>query len=264
MTTLRDAMGDYVPSWLADSYPASASYGYRLLYVIGRFVDAGISAVMQGALSAAGRGSPSALKYVAQERGITRGRFDTDDTFAAKLPTWIDRWKEAGSQLRLATEIWEYLGDARVRVVNRAGHWVTIDTDGTITTADATWDWDSVSNPERNDPDNPWRSDEWVIVCPSWAFRTGTRGGLTGDDGFSIGHLATPQEVDAVKGLCLRWKAAHSCVRAIIWTNDTALFDPTDSSTRPNGTWGMWGIYSGGHYVLGGRDLVHCRFWEPR
>lgn len=259
--TLRDQIGRYLPSWLGDNYPASPSNGFRVLYTLARFVDAGLSAAMQGSLAAVGRGTPTALKYVGQARGVTRGRFDTDVSYGLKLSTWVDRAKEAGNARRLATEIYEYLGDGpRVRVVNRQGHWVTVATDGTITETDAAWDWDSVSHPGRA----TWLSDQWVIVCPSWAFRDGTLGELPGYDGYALGHLATMQDVDVLKGVVQRYKSAHSCVRAVIWTSDATLFDPAAPLTCPDGTWGAWGIYSGVDYVPSGRDLTRCRFWEPR
>jgi hypothetical protein len=262
--TLRARLTDFLPSWLNDG-DEDKSFGYRVLWVLTRFLDAGISAAIQGSLAAVGRGTPTALKYVGDARGVIRGRLDTDESYRAKLPTWIQRWKEAGSQRRLAREVWEYLGDSRVRVVNRAGHWVSIDIDGTTTETDASWDWDSVSNPERNDPDNPWWSDEWIIIYPTYAVRGGTFGDLTGDDdGFGLGHLCPRAQVDAIKLIIDRYKAAHSCVRAVIWTSDPDRFDPAVDASKPDGTWGQWSITSGGHCVASGRDLTTCRYWEPR
>lgn len=262
--TLRDQAVRYVPSWLSDGFPENPSNGHRILFVIGRFVDAGLSALMQGALAAVGRGTPTALKYVGQARGVMRGRYDTDAQFQTKLSKWIDRAKRQGSQRQLAVEIAEYLGDARVRVVNRAGHWITCESDGTVTETDAAWDWDSVSHPERNDPDEPWWSDEWVLVYPAWEVRDGTLGDLYGADGFALGHYATSQEIDSVKWIVQHTKAAHSCVRAVIWTSDPDRFDPEVPASCPDGTWGAWGIYDGDSYVPSGRDLTTCRYWEPR
>lgn len=256
---LRERMAEYVPSWLADHDPVGKSYGWRFLTALARFVDAGISAALGASLGAVGKGTPTALKYVGHARGIVRGRFDTDESYAAKFPTWIDRWREAGSQRRLAIELAEYLGDARVRVVNRAGHWVTVEADGSITETDAEWDWDSVSHPDRV----AFWSDLWVVVYPAWAHRPGTLGTL-GVDAYALGHLAPRAEIDAVKLGIRRFKAAHSCVRAVIWTSNTSLFDPTNPSSCPNGRWGAWGIYDGSSYVPSDRDLVNCRFWEPR
>lgn len=261
---LRDRLSEVLPSWLNDNGPELPSYGFRVLWTLVRFVDSALSGVLQGRLAAVGRGTPTALKYVGAARGVTRGRLDTDESYAAKLPTWIDRWKECGSQRRLAIELAEYLGDSRVRVINRAGHWVTVEADGTITETDAPWDWDSISHPERSDPDNPYWSDEWVVICPTYAVRSGTIGDLTGDDGFGVGHLCPHRDVDEIKRICLNWKGGHSCVRAIIWTSDASRFDPSDSATCPNGRWGAWGIWDSGSFIAGDRDLVSTRYWEPR
>ncbi len=258
--TLRSLVSRYLPAWLSDAYPESPSYGDRWMWLTARFVDATLSVVMQGSLAAVGRGTPTALKYVGAARGVQRGRLDPDDTYRAKLPTWIDRWKEAGSQRRLAIEIAQYLGDSRVRVVNRHGHWITVEADGTITETDAPFDWDSVSHPARA---ASW-SALWVMIWPTWDVRPGTLGDLTGDDGHSLGHLSTPQEVEAVKGLCLDFKSGHSCVRAIIWTSDETLFDPENPASLPNGRWGAWGILDGDSYVASDRNLTTCRYWEPR
>jgi hypothetical protein len=262
---LRDLISA-LPSWLADKsgLPGLPSNGYRVVFTLSRFVDVGISALMQASIAAVGRGTPTALKYVGDARGVIRGRLDTDADYRKKLPTWIQRWKDAGNARRLAREVWEYLGDSRVRVVTRAGHWITIETDGTMTETDAPWDWDSVSNPERNNPAAPWWSDEWIIVYPSWALRPGTFHDLTGDDGFGLGHLAPRAQVDALKLIVDRYKAAHSCVRAIIWTLDATRFDPAVPASKPDGTWGQWSRTIGGHCVFSGRDLSTCRFWEPR
>lgn len=265
---LKDVFGRILPSWLADNFPASPSYGYRFLWVGAALVDAALDTMLQGSLAASGRGTPTALRYIGAARGILRGRYDTDDEYFVKLQTWIDRHKERGQQRRLAREVWEYLGNdgsgaSRVRVVNRAGWWVTITAAGELEETQADWDWDSVSHPFRNDLDAPYFSDLWVIVYPSWTFRAGTLGDLTGDDGFAIGHMAPHAEVEALKSIVTTWKAAEECIRAVIWTTDETLFDPEEPSTCPDGTWGAWGTTGSGSRVKSGRDLINCRFWEP-
>ena len=123
-----------------------------------------MNALMEGlieGLQAAypGLGTPTALQYIGRGRGILRGRLDTDDTYAGKLRAWLDRWETAGSMQGLARELYEYLG-LPLRIVNRAGHWLSIDSLGIITTTQAMWDWDSVSHPERA---GFW-SEMWIIV----------------------------------------------------------------------------------------------------
>lgn len=265
---IRNILGTNLPSWLADKFPVSASYGFRFLFICATFVDSEIDRMLQGSLAAVGKGTPTALKYIGQARGIVRGRYDTDEQFFAKLQTWIDRNKERGQQRRLAREIWEYLGDdgsgaARVRVINRAGWWVTIDENGDLAETQADWDWDSVSHPFRNDADAPYWSDLFVVIYPTWAFRTGTLDDVTGEDGFALDHMAPLEQTDDLKRIFNEWKAAHECIRAVIWTNDDTLFDPDTPASCPDGTWGAWGGTGSGSRVVSGRDYTNCVFWEP-
>jgi hypothetical protein len=261
--SLRDSLRRYVPVWLSDRYSDKVAVGFGILWTFARVVDVTVVQVLEGAYAAAGK-NLTALKYVGEARGIVRGRLDTDETYQAKLATWIDRWKTAGSQLRLATELAEYIGDARVRIVNRHGHWVTVDPDGTVTEHDAPFDWDSVSHPERA---SFW-SEMFVIVYSPWAERPGDLGDLAGEDGFALGHMVPRESVDVVKQLVQRWKSAHTLVRAVIWTTDPTAFDPTDiESMMPDGRWGAWSMPDGDggtSRVPSGRDLTSCRYWEPR
>lgn len=212
-----------------------------------------------------GRGTPTALPYIGRSRGLIRNQDESDEDYAARLIAWLDVHPEAGWDERVARVVHEYLSDRpMVRVVDRSGKWTTI-TGGVVTRTIAAWDWDSVSHPERNDPDAPWWSDLWVIVYPTpWALRPDTLGDLIGDDGFGLGHMCPRADVYALKGLLSQWKAAHARIRAVIWTSDADLFDPTDPGSLPDGTWGAWGGTGSGSRTVSGRDLVSCRYWEPR
>jgi hypothetical protein len=257
---LAGLLDRYVPAWLADAFPTAPSWGFRFRRCCELLVDATLEVMLEGSLASVGRGTPTALPYLGQEWGVVRGRLDTDATYQTKLSSWIDRAKAQGSAYQLAREMWEYLGDSRVRVITRWGFWIDISVGGTISTYTAAWNWDSVSNPERA---NYW-SDLWIVINPTWAVRPGTLGAMTGADGFVLGQLAPVAQVDVIKKLAAR-KAAHSCVRAIIWTSDATRFDPSHPPTMPDGTWGQWSIVNGGnHQIPSGRDLTTCRYWEPR
>ena len=145
-------------------------------------------------------------------------------------------------------------------MVNRAGHWVTLNADGTVETSDATWDWDSVSNPERA---GFW-SELWIIVYTTQFAPSGTWGdGRTwGGRDSGLGHVVKRVDRDAVRNLISTWKSAHSLVRAVIWTTDDALFDPADGGTCPDGTWGQWSFDSGGSRIASNRNTTTCRYWE--
>ena len=263
---VRDIIGKILPPWLSARVQRGKTAGFRFVWGLVAAVDVMLDAANQGiAAWFPGVGTPTALPYIGRSRGIIRGQGESHADYAARLTRWLETWTEAGSQELIAVSIHEFLSTRpRVRVVNRAGQWVTVEADGTIVRHQSPWDWDSISHPERNDPDEPWWSDLWVIIQSPWEERPGTLGEVTGDDGFAFGHLATHEEVDAVTGLFAQWKGAHSCIRAAIWTTDSSLFDPTDSDTCPNGRWGAWGIFDGTSFVPSDRNITTCRYWEPR
>lgn len=256
---LRDAFKSVSPWWLSDRPTAGKTVGYRFLWSMISVLDVLAEGLLQGMRAAwPGAGTPTALPYIGRSRGIARGQSDTDDEYAAKLRAWLVRWEDAGSMEGLARELHEYLGNhPRVRIVNRAGRWVTME-NGVLGTTDAEWNWDGVSHPERA---GFW-SELWIIIYPTqWAVR-GSMATLTPQDGYGLGHLVSREEVDAVKGIVSDWKSAHSRVRAVIWTSDATLFDPDDSDSLPDGTWGAWGGVGSGSRTASGRNTTTCRYWE--
>ena len=256
--SLVDIYLNYVPTWLA------GTKGGKILGTLIAFLDTALSNFDEASNAAVGRGTVDALTYVGDERGVIRGRLDDDASYRVKLRGWIQARQEDGSQLGLAKRIWEYLGDSRVRVVNRAGHWITIETDGSVSVTDASWDWDSVSNPERNDPLNPYWSDEWIIIYPTYPVRPGTMGELPAPtDGYGLGQMVPRNQVNDILDIISQSKAAHSKVRAILWCSDSTKYDPANNASKPDGTWGQWSINSGGHQIASGRDLTVTRYWEP-
>jgi hypothetical protein len=267
---LRDIIGNLLPSWLAEGDPENSGYGYRVIYGLSLIADGFVEVVASAALTAVGRGLPIDNDLVAQARGLIRHQDETEDDFARRLGTWIDRAKENGNSTRLALAIHDYLrSHPRIRIFRRDGWCITVNTDRSVTVNGATaWDWDSVSHPSRNDPAAPWWSDLFLVVYTTsgtstqWSPRGGMLGGMTGDDGYALGQLSDKKERDDIQGLRALCKAAHTCLRAIIWCSDTAKFNPASAPTMPDGTWGAWSITSGGHQIPSGRDLATCRFWE--
>ncbi len=254
------------PKWLSDRYPTALTVGYRLIWSMVAALDVGAEVLSQG-LNARfpGVGTPTALSLIGRSRGLIRGQNESNEDYVARLLRWLDVHPEAGWDERVARVVHEYLeAHPRVRVVDRAGQWTTVDTDGTVTRTVAAWDWDSVSHPERSDPDEPWWSDLWVIVYSPFPARAGTLGDMTGDDGYALGHMVASPDVQNLKGLFAQWKAAHSRIRAVIWTTDATKFDPATPSSLPDGTWGAWSRNVAGVQVPSNRDTTVCRYWEPR
>lgn len=266
MTTARVRFRDVfrlaLPWWLTDRREKGMTVGFRILWSLAAPLDTLQEVLLQGIQAGyPGRGTPTALPYIGRTRGILRGQADTDAEYAEKLRGWLARWETAGEMRGLGRELHEWLGNhPMIRLVNRAGTWVTVAADGTVTTQQAAWDWDSVSNPERA---GFW-SEMWIIVYPTqWAL-----GGAWGDGrswggrDSGIGHRVTATERETVRGLIAEWKSAHSRVRAVIWTSDAALFDPNNPATCPDGTWGQWGGGGSGSRVASGRNTTTCRYWE--
>ena len=263
----RDAFKAALPWWLSDRLEQGKTVGYRYLWSIVSTLDVLNDGLIQGIQASwPGAGTPTALPLIGRSRGVIRGQIDTDDEYAAKLRAWLERAELWGSQRGIANELRDYLGNhPRVRVVNRAGHWFTLAQDGTVTETDAAWDWDSHSNPERNVPGAPFWSEQWVIVYPTQWATAGTWGTdeKWGASTEGFGHNVTRQEVDAVTGLLAEVKSAGSRVRAVIWTSDTTLFDPTNPASLPDGWWGKWGKDNGSGRRVPSRNGA-CRYWEPR
>jgi hypothetical protein len=257
----RDAFRKWVPPWLSDRSAWGLVSGFKFLWSMIALLDIAVEVMFQGLRSAwPGAGTPTALPYIGRTRGILRGRIETDAGYAARLRLWLDYWRNAGSALALAQQIQGYLGDSpRVRVVNRAGLWITLNPDGSVVRNQQAFNWDGSSHPERA---GFW-SEIWVIIYPTTWPVADNWGSGTWDGSLGLGHDNNPQDYDAVNGLVAQWKSAHTKVRAVIWTSDGALFDPTNPASLPDGTWGAWGT-TGAHRVASGRNYTTCRYWEPK
>ncbi|MDB4992793.1 MAG: hypothetical protein JWM74_225, partial [Myxococcaceae bacterium] len=261
---LRDIVRDVLPVWLRDR-PGRTS-AFRFIWSMIAPLDAALDVLDQGLHAALpGEGTPTALPLIGRSRGILRGQDETSEAYGVRLRAWLSTWRGdlpdgggAGSQLAIAMAFHAYLRNhPRVRVVNRAGRWTTVNADGSIVVTDAAWNWDSVSHPERA---THWWN-QWVIVYPTqWADAgfLDTPGDVIGGE-TGIGHMCTRVEVDALMGQILQWSSAESLVRAVIWTSDPALFDPAVPLSCPDGTWGAWSSRGSGPRVPSGRNTTSCR-----
>jgi hypothetical protein len=261
---MRDQLRRWVPWWLSDRrFSSGKTVGFRYLWAMIACFDAITQWILEGLLAAwPGAGTLTALSLIGRSRGILRGQTDTDVEYASKLRQWLDKWAAAGSARQLAIELHEYLGNRpMVRVITRAGFWVTVAADGTVTTTQATWNWDGTSHPERA---GFW-SEMWIIIYPTqWANAGAWGDGRTwGGRDSGLGHRTTRDSYQAVKSLISQWKSAHTRVRAVLWTSDATRYDPASPATCPNGTWGEWGTTGDGARVASGRDLTTTRYWEP-
>lgn len=265
---LRDTVNKIAPVWLRSR--KGFDVGYRVLWNVAALFDTLIDKAVEGAeASFPGYGTPTALPYIGRTRGIVQGIGETDDHYAERLRGWLATHANDRT-IELAKQIHEYLpGRPRVRLIQRGRPfllppilplWITVDTDGTVTETNAPWDWDSISNPERE----RWWSDMWIVIYPTpYARRPGTLGGVT-DDGKGLGQMSPQAQVQALRAILADWKGAHSRIRAVLWTSDATAYVPNGSGIMPNGKWGQWSDAT--NNVVRGksdRDLTVTRYTEP-
>lgn len=252
----RDSLRSYVPAWLQNRPPDPVTgkprnVGYRILYAMVFPLDVAVQAIVESLKAAfPGLGTASANPAIAQSRGLIQGEAESQASFAKRTINWLSSWDENGSYAseQLARQIQAYFANTPVvRVIDRVGHWMTLDSGGVATQVTASWDWDSVSNPERQ---GLW-SDLWIVVYPcEWtqaptfeARKASPRG--TGDGIGVVGGQALRTASDAILSLCALRKGAHTRIVAIIYSFDPTLCVP-GGSNNPDGTWGEWAKPSAG------------------
>jgi hypothetical protein len=266
----RDVFRSFTVGWLNErpGQKDGKTVAYRLLWSMIAPLDAAAEVVVQSLQAPwPGQGTPTALPLIGRSRAMIRSQLETDDEYAARLLTWLDRARQFGSMLSTARALHEYLGNRpRVRVYNRAGACLEVaETTGAVTRYAAgttAWDWDSVSNPERA---GYWWN-LWACVYPmQWSdspvLDVGSR--ILGDTpNLGVGCTATREEHDAIVGLVRQHTSATSHMRAIIFTTDATLFDPTSPGTQPDGEWGDWGGKGSGSRTVSHRNVTSCRYME--
>ena len=204
-----------------------------------------------------GMGTPDALGLIGRTRGLVRWQDEPDSSYQLRLRGWLECWARARTR-EIAAQVHGYLrSKPMVRLISRAGVWVSVDRDGVLTECEAPWNWDSISHPERSG----WWSDLWMVVfTDQYPKRPGTLGSLPAhDDGLGLGHMVPRVECDILRAWIGELKGAHSLIRAVIWCDDPTMFDPKNPVNVPDGTWGAWGYGDPSDCT---RDLQHCRYWE--
>lgn len=250
---IRFQLQNLVPNWLSNR--KGLNVGYRILWVIAFMCDLCIEALLQGLRGAwPGKGTPTASDLLAQSRGLIRGPNESWAAFAARLQGWIQAWFNAGSDAQLLRELQAYIpgNPCAMRLITRAGHFTSIDVHGNITTAtDLLWNWDQVSNPERNVNGAPWWSDLWLVVYgPNYLTYSSfsdtnwiaawTAANANPATAASLEPAVPRADVNNILRIIRSWKGAHAYVEAIIWSYNTAVFVPGSLGGVPDGTWGNW------------------------
>lgn len=270
ITNLKDSLKTIVPNWLANRLGLNT--GFAVLYIIALTCDIGIQVMLEGYRAPLpGKGTPTALPYIGQTRGLIQGLTESDDNFISRLLVWLEIWENAGSAEILAQSLQTFLGNNLVvRVIDRNGNFVTANADGTTTfTTDTAWDWDS-ARPERA----AWWGDLWVVIYLTdgrypvytsltdshWLAAWGTY------DKFGTGMRVPRNVVDGVYSIIASFKGAHTWIEAIVWTTDTTSFVPGALSGIPDGKFGDWSFnFSGTESPSRMSDTGNgrTRYWIP-
>lgn len=241
----------FTPSWMKQR--GTFEVFAKSLFVFALFCDIAIQSAIEGVMA----GFPGAdartdnLYLIGQSRLLIQGETETPPNFITRLNNWLTIAQDLGGDITLATAIHDYVaGNPKVRVISRNGTFTTIAEDGTVTIEQGTWDWDSVSNPERA----TFWWDQWIVIYPIVAngyyaqdvgvMNDGLPAGLPPstlpeDDDLGWDHACTRAEVGAISTL-VRWcKGGHVNLKSIIWSySGTDLYAPAPVTGSPDGTWG--------------------------
>lgn len=253
LRNLRHAVASYSPRWLSNR-PGGLNNGAAILYTLGAVLDVMLEVNTQGVFAGRPSTAPSsALPAIGYTRNMIRGIGESDASYAARLPQWLDLARTAGRPvgLLLGTLFWALPSSVACRVVDNQGNWFWYNTGANPFPPGAStpvvpnfllnqgnWNWDG-------DTTKWWRI--WLIIyvgplgwtVPGWHWGDG---GHWGDAGrlWGVGG-ATAGQISALRSVCKQMKAAHSWLVNIILTTNTARFDPTHAAgggVNPDGTWG--------------------------
>lgn len=229
--TFRDTIAKIVPPWLT-GYWAS-----RLLYSLAVHMDAAVELVVQGVRARFPTGEiPGQLARIGRDRVMRRGFYESDGTYAKRLPGWLDVRRVATNAYGMMDQLAALLAPVamRMRIVDDSGNWYTRNADGSreYLQVAGSWPWDSLAPTTRF----------WIILYPPptlWTNEgTWADPGVWGDGG-TIGSTATPEHVEAVRNVIHDCHAAHTYCQHVILALDANAFNPA-GPVEPDGHWDLW------------------------
>ena len=257
LVTYRDSMLNLGPTWLR------GFWGSRLIYALAiqwdALIDATVMAVKMRFPGWSADNMPDALALIGRERGIIRGFAESNASYAVRLTRWIDDRRIKGNPYALMAQLQGYLSGfpTKMRIVNQAGAWYTLNADGTkdyFAHRPSNWTWDIETT--------QW-SRYWIILYPPselWV-----TDGVYGDAapraaGGTIGSSATLDQINSIRAIVKAWTPPHASCEHIIVAFDPASFDPTSHTGMPDGTWGRWSKLDGTEQKRA--RLETARYWR--
>ena len=239
---LRQILVSITPTWLVNNPQARNLFSF--LYEVAVLGDALREIAWEGQLAAyPGVGTPDAFPYIAQSRGLTQGANEPNAAFALRCIFYRAAWKKSGAAIGLALELQPLLfnqgsisGFPIIRIVDRAGHAVTLDASQNITFANISWSWDNLGGWVETQVYSPqtvagWWSDIWILIQDPYTHYTSFADAAwlaawnTNDQ--AVDSRVLQSVVQSVFGVVSNFKGGHNYVRAIIWTASPTTFTPT-------------------------------------
>ena len=234
--TFRRMVANKLPAWLRSG--EGGLVAYTLAWMLDAFRDRARLAIFVRFPQWC---PPDALAPHGRDRGIVRGIYDTDESYAARLIPWLDYHRRRGNPWAMLEQLQAYCGGSVVRTVDRRGNWYSIAADGTQTyvAANGLWTWDDrAASPE-------WARG-WAIVYMTGGtvpFAPGPLvgaadlwGGAVGSEGYTVGSTADPGQIAALRSIVLDGTPGGVHAEFIILAFDAATFAPATPEALP--TWG--------------------------
>ena len=206
----------------------------------------------------------SALALIGADRGIPRGRAETQAHYAARLPAWRSPrgHRVRGNAFALLEQIAEYFGGGfalyteQANGAQRKRSAAGVESSTTL----GGWDWDSDTNPD-------W-ADQWArfwlvidgtdLIDAAPSFGAGALyGGALGNSAYAVGHTGvSADDVNAIRKLFRdrAWKPAGT--RAM-W----AVISINGVTPLPEGAYARWARDDGAGNYEAARDNVNQRYW---
>jgi hypothetical protein len=234
--TFRDSLRKLSPRWL------QGRNGERLLYAMGVQMDAfGDGCVEAVRLRYPVDANPEPLPYLGRDRRMSRGRSETDATYAARLRGWLDAHRFRGGPYAMLAQIHAYYSPNAfpVQLVYRSGRRYSMDSAGVVTVDDVPFNIDAMPAKWARF----WLFYEW----PASVGNDGEWGDVgTWDDGGTWDTTLTVQDVADIRLVPREWTAAHAQGQVVLTSDGAELWD------YPEGTWSDPGVWeTDGPAVIG-------------
>lgn len=230
--TFRDTLRDKLsPPWLR------GTIGEKVMYALGVHADALGDAVAAAVkMRFPNYYSAESLPYIGRDRKISRGRIETDATYATRLNRWLDDHATRGGPYALLKQVVAYFAPASfaVDLVYFSGRRFQIDANGVVATRDnIAW------VPDGNAAQ--WARWWLFYYWPDEILSDGLWSDAgTWDDGGVWDSDLTTQQVEEIRLVPREWNAAHALGNVVLLSGDLELWD------YPDGTWddpGLWTEY---------------------